>query len=144
MPLFIVNGKKLLPQRDLAVIEIKNDEDVRRFFDILGKWYFVRSSDPNSGFFVKNMLSNRFEWLHLVVGSGLGEGVYKIREGWLDDSQGLRLHLGDFDHIKEVGEPNAFAAWAEKRGLATKKEIAHYMTHQGNLSSLPTMLMGLK
>lgn len=141
MPLFVVNGKKLLPQRDLAVIELKNDEDIRRFFDILGKWYFVRGLDLDSGYFVKNMLSNRFEWLHLVVGSGLGEGVYKIREGWLDHSQGLRLHLGDFDYIKEVGDPHDFATWAENRGLATKKEIVHYMSRQGNPGSLPSMLM---
>jgi len=141
--LFIINGKKLLPQRDLSVIELNTDDVVRRFFDILGKWYFVPGTSLQKGYYVKNILSNRFEWFHIVVGSGLGEGVYKIREAWLDDTNGLRLRLGDFDQLKEVDDEQQFIQWVERRGLATREEIVQYRNNLNELKPVPHLIIDL-
>lgn len=126
--LFVINGRKFLPQRDIVLSWESSDPCFRSLWDVLGKWYLVPSIHLKDGYVVKNMLSNRYEWLQLVLGSGVGDGIYRVREATVDDEHRVGFTLVDYDLLLGRVGNRKFLNWIEKQGLASDKEIGQYVS----------------
>jgi len=131
--LFYLNGQKILPERDLMPFRFPESSPLHDLSCILGKWLYHEDRITASGYYVKHMLNNRFDLWQLLLGSGLGDGVYKLRDihlrrepdkvvMWLDDYEVVRLVEGNVD---------SFAKWAASYGLATKDEIISLSKYKG-------------
>lgn len=130
--LFVLNGVKLLPQRDLSLADIDNREDVQTFVRFLGQWFYVENPLGQGGFFVNNLLNSRYEWYQLVLGSRLGEGLYKIREATLSESDGVfTLRMIDFDQVVTLDSRNDFMRSLGTNGVLTEQELRHYLEQNG-------------
>lgn len=132
--LFFLNEHKILPERDLMNPKspLQSWEPMRILNDILGKWYYCFDDILGSKFFVKHILSNKFELWQILLGAEMGNGVYKIRALDLNRDKGtIVMRLNDYDQIKEVGDLSKFKRWMQKYGLSAS-EIDQYAQGIGN------------
>lgn len=132
--MFYLNGQKIIPERDLMPFKFPEPSPLHDLSCILGKWLYHEDPITGSGYYVKHVLNNRFDLWQLLLGSGLGDGVYKLRDIYLKmDREHVVMWLDDYELVRAVdGNLSGFGKWAVSYGLASVDEVMSLSRYSGD------------